>query len=858
MNQSIHDFNASVSPQQVAEYLCRAFNTEYREATNSKEWEIGGQGGLYVHKETGKIAKPADSKGAGGVGIVSAAIYAKTGAWSATGATFRECLKDAAEFVGVDVDTLLDAPAKPKKATRPQIDFSRPSKIYSYTDEQGNELYQNVRFEFDKAGNRLTEKTFVQRKQDAKGKWIYKDARIGVRSVPYRLPSLVNASEIHFCEGEKDADTLAAMGFDGATNLYLMGSDEWQQFAPLFTGKPAFVYEDNDAEGRKKSKKLSEWLLSIGASSVKIIRFEDMPNKSDVTDWKNADASHDSTALRAKLDAAECVVNGKENALTVSGTPPNTETTTQQYRALRSEAIMLLKSNKIQEAVSSLVREWKIVETMLTRPQLAAFIRQYARNSTPQEVDDMIDSAFDSPHQNIQFVAPLAENLTDTGNAMRLTRLHGERLRYVAEWGKWITWNGQAWELDKGQCVGVMQLTGDVIKSLYGEAAKCDDPEQRKQIATWAKKSESRDTRTNMISLAISQPGIAVSHELFDADGMKLNVKNGIIDLTTGALTKHTPAALMTHFIPIDYDVNATCPTWLEFLRVVLNDDADMIAFLQRAMGYTLTGDVSEQCLFFLHGSGKNGKSTFINLLSFVLGSYRKNLKINSLLTRNNDSIPNDIARLVGARCVTVTETEEGRRLNESLIKDLTGGDTISARFMRGEWFDFTPVFKMWMFGNHKPDIRGTDDGIWRRVRLIPFTVQIPAEVRDQKLGEKLKREAAGVLAWMVRGCLAWQKDGLQEPGAVTNATQKYRQDMDTLADFFEEYTIQSSSAHCTKQNLHAAYVIWAEKTSQIPVKNKTFNTQVRERFPNLVEDRGNGNAPTWFGIGLLASEDRK
>jgi len=550
------------------------------------------------------------------------------------------------------------------------------------------------------------------------------------------------------------------------------------------------------------------------------------------------------------ISAQSMVYKGQEqmNADTSETTMKN------QYRSLRSEAITLLKSSKVQEAVSLLVRNWRIVEKMLTRDQLQAFVSQYVKNVTDSEIAAAIETAFGQSQSQQPPVSAidLPENLTDTGNAMRLARLHGPRLRFCPEWGKWLTWNGKIWEKDKGHRISVMQFAGDVIKSLYADAAKCDDPDRRKLLAQWARKTESRDALSSMIDLTIAQPGIAISQDQLDADPMLLNVNNGILNLRTGQLMPHNRMQLMTHIIPIDYDPDAICPRWKTFLETTMNKNAEMIAFLQRALGYTLTGDVSEQCLFFLHGSGKNGKSTFINILSHILGSYRKNLKIDSLLSRNHDSIPNDIARLAGARCVTTSEIEEGRRLNESLIKDLTGGDTISARFMRSEWFDFVPIFKGWMFGNHKPEIRGTDEGIWRRVRLIPFAVQIPIDQRDPKLGEKLKREATGILAWMTRGCLEWQQHGLQEPETVTQATQKYREDMDTLADFFAEYTVIMPTAKCTKQEMYAAYATWAASVGMGALKNQSFNLRIKERFPDVKEDRGSQNKPIWRGIGLL------
>ncbi|HYU47276.1 MAG TPA: phage/plasmid primase, P4 family, partial [Terriglobales bacterium] len=254
------------------------------------------------------------------------------------------------------------------------------------------------------------------------------------------------------------------------------------------------------------------------------------------------------------------------------------------------------------------------------------------------------------------------------------------------------------------------------------------------------------------------------------------------LNLKTGTLQPHCREDLLTKCLPIAYDPNAECPTWLDFLKTIMANNAALITFLQRAIGYSLTGDTSEQCLFIAHGSGSNGKSTFLEVLQALLGDYAESTPSASLLAKDrHDGIPNDIARLRGARLVTAVEIGEGKRLNEELVKRLTGQDTMTARFLFAEFFDFHAEFKLWIACNHLPTIRGTDHAIWRRIRLIPFTVTIPDEQQDKKLPGKLQAELPGILRWAIQGCLAWQEQELSTPSEVIAATKDYRALMDVI-----------------------------------------------------------------------------
>ena len=338
---------------------------------------------------------------------------------------------------------------------------------------------------------------------------------------------------------------------------------------------------------------------------------------------------------------------------------------------------------------------------------------------------------------------------------------------------------------------------------------------------------------------------------------MLLNCPNGTLDLQTGRLLKHDRADLLTKRIEVKYDSNAECPRWLAFLNRIMDGDQELILFLQRAVGYTLTGGVAEQCLFFMLGTGRNGKSTFIETLLALLGDYGQKAPTEMLMFKGNGGgIPNDLARLPGARLVVAAEVEQGRRLAESTVKDLTGGDTITARFLRQEFFDFTPTHKVWMYGNHKPVIKGTDEGIWRRIHLIPFAVQIPVSEQDPNLKAKLAEELPGILAWAVRGCLDWQKHGLSVPESVKEATADYRAEMDVVSAFIEECCTTGQNHYAKWKELYAAYTDWCNVNGERAESGKRFGNTLTER--GYKADNGTGNVAIRWGLGLKETSDEE
>ena len=440
-------------------------------------------------------------------------------------------------------------------------------------------------------------------------------------------------------------------------------------------------------------------------------------------------------------------------------------------------------------------------------------------------------------------------NLTDLGNARRLVHRHGRNLRYCWLWRKWLVWDGMRWvKDDTGE---VYRLAKETVSSIYQEAAAAPNDEARKELGKHATRSEAGARIKEMVDLARSD--VPVMPDELDASPDLLNTESGTIDLRTGELREHRREDLITKIAPTTYRPDAAAPTWEAFLERVLPSE-DLRAFVQRAVGYSATGDTSEQCMFINHGGGANGKSTFQEAIAAALGDYAMRAPTEMLLAKRSDGVPNDVARLKGARFVSASETEEGRRLAESRIKDLTGQDTITARFMKAEWFDFAPTHKLWLSTNHKPEIRGTDAAIWRRIRLVPWAVTIPPAEQDKKLPIALRHELAGILAWVVRGCLQWRREGLQAPDEVRQATGEYRAEMDVLAGFLVECCELDTGHWEYAKDLYECYKRWCDENGERPEPQRKFGGRLGER--GFQRDRGGSRgAGIWRGVRLTEGE---
>jgi P4 family phage/plasmid primase-like protien len=440
------------------------------------------------------------------------------------------------------------------------------------------------------------------------------------------------------------------------------------------------------------------------------------------------------------------------------------------------------------------------------------------------------------------------ERFTDLGNARRFAARFRNQLLYCEKWSRWLVWDGRRWKED--ETLEVYRLAGSLIRGLYALAKKISNEKKRVAFLSHLRKSESYRAQAAMLNLAKADSRFAVHPSDLDRDPWILAVENGTHDLRLGKLRPHNQTDRMTKLAPVVYDPSAVCPNWLGFLNMVMNDNTHIVSFLKRAFGSCLTGITSDKALYILYGPrGDNGKSTLIDAIQLLLGDYAVRTPTETFLRKKEGAIPNDVAKLKGARFVWASENERGSRLSESLIKEMTGGDKLSARFMRGEFFEFYPEFKPWLATNHKPQVRG-DRALWNRLKLIPFEVSIPKDKQRPRheVMEMFRAEFSGILNWLVEGCLEWQKAGLGVPDEVMEATREYEAEQDTFAAFLEEKCIRVASARVLSLALYRVYKPWSEEHGETPVSHKTFSSLMAERgFAKTKTGKG----ALYSGIGL-------
>lgn len=423
----------------------------------------------------------------------------------------------------------------------------------------------------------------------------------------------------------------------------------------------------------------------------------------------------------------------------------------------------------------------------------------------------------------------------DLGNARRLISRFGEKMRYVVNVG-WHAWDGKRWARDDAD-VSVRRFAHSTAKAIFGETAHVLDRKMAEARAKWAIAS-GYSSRINGM-LAQAEPHLALTADDLDTDPWLFNAANGVVDLRTGSLKPHNPEHLITKLSPVKYDADAACPIWEQFISEIFANDAELIAFTQRALGYSLTGITREHVIFICHGSGSNGKSVLLETVASILADYTRQCPSDTFAAKDKSGgMSNDIARLAGARLVSVVETDQERRLAEGLVKQASGGDRMAARYLNHEFFEFTPKFKLWLATNHKPRIRGTDHGIWRRIRLLPFLVTFQdadkaspgSPTKDDQLKDRLQDELPGILAWMVRGCLDWQDIGLRPPQAVEEATTEYREQQDILLGFLSDCCDIHPNFSCLVSHLYDAYKRWCTSNGDQPVSGKTFGDRLDEK----------------------------
>jgi putative DNA primase/helicase len=459
-------------------------------------------------------------------------------------------------------------------------------------------------------------------------------------------------------------------------------------------------------------------------------------------------------------------------------------------------------------------------------------------------------------------VVTIGMHLTDTGNAERLVARYRDRIRYCTPRKRWLIWDGKRWAWDERD--EIVQLGKSTVLAIYGEAEHGRDEDARAAITRHAMQSEKRERRTAMIALAQSEPGIPVLPRELDSDPWSFNCANGTIDLQTGELRPHNRDDLVTKVSPVDYVPGATHALWDRYLADALHGDVELIAYLQRALGYALQGQVTEKAFWFLHGAPDGMKSTFIDSVSKTLGDYAVTTPFTTWLVQTNTGgNRGDLVRLLGARLVTSVEVRKGMRFDEEILKAVTGGDMLTYAAKYEAEIQFPPTFALWLAANDAPTIRDDDEGAWSRVRRLPFTHPLPEERRDKNMRNKLAEPDVqqAILAWAVAGCIAWQRDGLGTCAAVELSTNAYRAEMDRAAGFFEERCLFNADAKvpdpdakALTTSLRSAYEAWCRDNNvKVPLTSKELAERLKSK--GCTPSASNGQR-TWKGVRLLFAEE--
>lgn len=427
-------------------------------------------------------------------------------------------------------------------------------------------------------------------------------------------------------------------------------------------------------------------------------------------------------------------------------------------------------------------------------------------------------------------------DMTDTGNAQRMRDRFKGNIRYSYTRKKWMYWTGKVWHYDDtGE---IKKLADLIVEELKKEAFRLEDEKEREMRLKFANKTANSTGKINMIKETEHLDGIPLLIDELDCYIDYLNVQNGIINLRNGELIPHDSNFMMSKVCNCEYDVSGEKKPerWLKFLDEICNGNQELVRYLQKCVGYSLTGSVKEQCAFFLYGLGNNGKSTFLDTISEILGDYSSNAQPDTIMMKKfgDNGSGSDIARLRSARMVTTEEPTEGVRLNEGLIKQLTGGGKVTCRFLYGDEFEYAPEFKIWIATNHKPIIQGTDVGIWRRIRLIPFEVNIPAEKVDKQLKYKFREEMPQILRWAVEGCMLYRKEGLEPPQCVQESTAEYKAEMDLIATFMDACVVIDYTAMepVPANEIYSIYTEWAKANNEYVMTSRKFFGEFAKRTP--------------------------
>lgn len=674
---------------------------------------------------------------------------------------------DVVKAAGLKMSDLFLNPKKPTPGSpRPEI-----SKVYDYTDADGNLLFQCVRF---------NPKDFRQRRPDGNGGYTW-DLK-GVTTVLYHLPEVIKAVQsggrIIVTEGEKDIDNIRKWGFTATTSP--MGAGKWRSsYTDTLKGaREVILIAHKDGPGRKHIEQIAGELRGK-VDSLKIIEMPDLAGRKakDFTDWLEA-----------------------------GGTKEDFE---------------------------------KLIEM------------------APPDGGHDDKSETPLPPAPVAYIPEIEYN--DVGNAGRLVKLNEGNIRYNWKRGKWLVCNGKVWVWDDGDLIG--DLAVRAAATFYLDAANEYDAKKQKELGHYAIQIRNASKLKAMCETARSFQGIPIDLAELDANPWLFNCQNGTVDLKTGGFREHRREDYCTVMAPVSYVPEARSKLWDRFLDRIMGGNQALIAYLQKLAGMSMTADATSQVVPFLYGTGDNGKTTFLYVISHLLGEYGYTLNAETLMLKRGDahsSTNDELANLNGKRAVFAREIQKSSLLNASEIKSMTGGEQMNVARKYEHNITFAPTFKLWLAGNHKPKIHDPTQGTWRRIKLIPFEVTIPENEKDPRLMFELTEpnNLSAVFNWAIAGCLAWQKDGLGEPYEVKEATNDYRKQEDDLMEFLEECCTYDPIGTVGKTELFTKYGEWCKENECEAMEAKYFKQRLEERGHIKDVRAGHNAVRAWRGLRLKTEAD--
>lgn len=599
-------------------------------------------------------------------------------------------------------------------------------------------------------------------------------------------------------------------------------------------GAHLMVFMNVSVKADRVKKAMNKWADQLGFSGVEVFPKQTFRKDGQTGNWLNmpyykaSDTSRYALLNGKPLSLADCLNLLDQRALN--------EAEINQYFPAETEIEGLTEaepSQPIQDMIPQGERHNELVRigTCLRKQGYeetalkAALMQAGKHRCSPPMPDKEIGEIIGWIIQNVE---PGSEYypLTDQGNGYRFRDICSHRMFFSYEMNQYYYWDGRRYVPDN---IGLaIRAAKNVALSIHEEAAAIavggGNPQPLHKHAT---STQSKRGLESMLWAAQSE--MAVPFDQLDTDINLLNLRNGVLDLKTMELLPHSPDRLITKLANVDFDKEADCPVFEKFLAKIFDGDVGIISYVQRVVGYALTGDISEHCMFILYGTGRNGKSTLLNVFDLLLGDYHSKAEARSFLKQRNEGVRNDIAALRGARCASASEAAEGAKLNEPLIKELTGGDIIKTRFLYKEYFEFKPQFKIMMAVNSKPEVVGMDEGMWSRIRLIPFVITIPKAARDKHLISKLEAELSGILNWAIAGLKEWREHGLNEPQVILDEIEAYRDEMNLVHRFIGDGTFRKETSVVGATELYECFKLWCEEEGESYLSQKQFGRRMTE-----------------------------